>query len=661
MGLGIVGLYLLLAVWVRPTPNAHRASAWRRIHLLAFVVYGAATLHGLGAGSDTRTAWALALYAVERHGRLVARDSRLLAPAGAGSRAPPYSPPLTGLAAVAVGAWTFVGPLRRALGQARPGSVDAAATPVARRTTDAAHAPSPSCTCRSRPLRRAGERRAGERGGADHCAHRRRAHRRHPRSPRDSSARRPARGRRGADGAEPRADGSHDAALYSGTDHRPARVHARQRSSALQASTCGSGSISGSWPAAEARAAYAARASHPARRELPPRGARRGRGARVRSRGLRRHALLHARKDPTWEASIDHRPDHAHGAGCATRPAVLSASPASYPRPRSCPGTCSIADRNNNRVLLLSPDKRIVWHADGLPEPDDAFFTPGYRGIITNEEFNDTLTVISLRPTRQVWSYGHAAVPGRAARLPRLAGRRLPAGQRDHDRRGHPELPDRAAAPSGSVVRVLGGSCVHDPPRGFASPNGDTPLPDGGLLVTEIGGWIDRLDRAGGLVWSMRSPVSYPSDAQLLPGRPHPRLRLHDAGQGRRAEQAGPRRLVVRLTTGENRLDRPSLAIRLPNGLIAINDDWRHRVIIVDPATRRIIWQYGHTDVASAAAGYLEQAGRDGLPSRDRRISSANWCPSTSRPPLGDRPERRPDSDRDPPGSAVPGRDRQSP
>src|SRR5207247_700142 len=68
------------------------------------------------------------------------------------------------------------------------------------------------------------------------------------------------------------------------------------------------------------------------------------------------------------------------------------------------------------------------------------------------------------------------------------------------------------------VTRILSGSCTHDPPRGFASPNGDTPLPGGGL-VTEIGppGWIDRLDARGRLVWAIRSPIAYPSDAQLLP------------------------------------------------------------------------------------------------------------------------------------------------
>jgi len=76
-------------------------------------------------------------------------------------------------------------------------------------------------------------------------------------------------------------------------------------------------------------------------------------------------------------------------------------------------------------------------------------------------------------------------------------------------------------------------------------------------------------------------------------------------------------------TSGVDMLDRPSLAIRLPNGLIAINDDWRHRVVFVDPKTNRIVWQYGHTGVASAAVGYLSKPdGMDFLPA-----TSANHAP----------------------------------
>jgi DMSO/TMAO reductase YedYZ heme-binding membrane subunit len=63
IGLGVVGAYLLAAVyaseWVRPRVGY---AWWRRFHTLAFVVYVLATLHGLGTGSDSRTPWAIVVY-----------------------------------------------------------------------------------------------------------------------------------------------------------------------------------------------------------------------------------------------------------------------------------------------------------------------------------------------------------------------------------------------------------------------------------------------------------------------------------------------------------------------------------------------------------------------------------------------------------------------
>lgn len=50
----------------------------------------------------------------------------------------------------------------------------------------------------------------------------------------------------------------------------------------------------------------------------------------------------------------------------------------------------------------------------GLRGPDDAFFTPGGRSIITNEEFNDTLTECRCARTGWLWRYGHAGVAGSA-------------------------------------------------------------------------------------------------------------------------------------------------------------------------------------------------------------------------------------------------------
>ena len=52
-------------------------------------------------------------------------------------------------------------------------------------------------------------------------------------------------------------------------------------------------------------------------------------------------------------------------------------------------------------------------------------------------------------------------------------------------------------------------------------------------------------------------------------------------------------------------LNHPSLAERLPNGLIAANDDYRDRVVIIDPKTKKIVWQYGHTGVPGHGADHL--------------------------------------------------------
>jgi hypothetical protein len=52
-------------------------------------------------------------------------------------------------------------------------------------------------------------------------------------------------------------------------------------------------------------------------------------------------------------------------------------------------------------------------------------------------------------------------------------------------------------------------------------------------------------------------------------------------------------------------LNHPSLALPLPNGDILLNDDYNHRVIVIDPLTNRIVWQYGHKGVPGTAPGYL--------------------------------------------------------
>lgn len=285
------------------------------------------------------------------------------------------------------------------------------------------------------------------------------------------------------------------------------------------------------------------------------------------------------------------------------------------------PGYLMVADRENNRIIILSPSKRIVWrypplhgsHAT-LPGPDDAFLSADQRDISVNEELNDTIKVISLSAQPKVlWRYGHADSQGSA-----------------HGYLAHPD--DAYERSDGNIqvadiincrilwinrarriVRSLGqaGVCAHNPPATLTDPNGDTPLPDGGVLVTEIGGWVDRFARSGRLLWSIATPTTYPSDAQLLLNG---NVLVASYTTPGRIDILTPRGRVVwtyEFAAGPRALNQPSLAVPVRGGLIAATDDFNHRVVVIDRATKRIVWQYGHDGVPGSAPGYLNKP--DGL------------------------------------------------
>ena len=123
MGLGVVSLYLLLAVWVSSRLRTRIGfTAWRRIHVLAYGVYVAATVHGLGTGSDTRSVWAPIMYASSALvvGTLAGR--RLLVPAARGQRRRPVVAAAGGSLLVLTAAWAVGGPLAAHWG-ARAGGI----------------------------------------------------------------------------------------------------------------------------------------------------------------------------------------------------------------------------------------------------------------------------------------------------------------------------------------------------------------------------------------------------------------------------------------------------------------------------------------------------------------------------------------------------------
>jgi outer membrane protein assembly factor BamB len=289
------------------------------------------------------------------------------------------------------------------------------------------------------------------------------------------------------------------------------------------------------------------------------------------------------------------------------------------------PGYLLIADRGNNRLLLVDNRKRIIWRYPPSAGPaypfhfdDDAFFGPGFTTIVSNQEDQHTIQILGFPSGRLRWRYGHANVRGSAP--------------------GYLDTPDDAyELPNGlvsvadaancrvlfinrahTVVRTLGqaGVCAHAPPHQLGVVNGATPLPAGGTLASEINGsWIDAISPSGRLMWDFQAPVSYPSDPQWLGG-----------GRILLADYARPGHILIVNTRGDvlwrygpssgpGMLDHPSLAMRIRSGLIAVNDDYRDRVVLIDIHSRKIVWQYGHTDIRGTAPGYLNTPdGMDLLP-----------------------------------------------
>ncbi|HTC61022.1 MAG TPA: hypothetical protein VK691_13025 [Solirubrobacteraceae bacterium] len=292
--------------------------------------------------------------------------------------------------------------------------------------------------------------------------------------------------------------------------------------------------------------------------------------------------------------------------------------------PGVLPGPVLIADRDNNRLLEVSPTGQVLWRFPGpgalAPRqsfllPDDAFYSPDGRQIVVTQEDDFAISIVDVAHPKIAFRYGHPGVPGAEP--------------------GYLHNPDDAMlTPGGALLSAdikncrvivirppahrltqqLGqtGNCNHELGVSYGSPNGAFPMAGGDTLVTEINGdWVDVLGRDGRPLGDAHPPgFTYPSDTNEL--RPGVFLSADYSSPGAIETFTPTGRLLWRYEpTDRQALNHPSLALPLPNGDVLANDDRNDRVVVIDPRTNRIVWQYGHTGHPGSQVGYL--ANPDGV------------------------------------------------
>ena len=203
-------------------------------------------------------------------------------------------------------------------------------------------------------------------------------------------------------------------------------------------------------------------------------------------------------------------------------------------------GRLLIADRGNNRLLVVNAHKKILWRYPSKTQPGAA------RGLLLSRRR-------FLHPRRHADHLQRGAERAhRPDRLPLRASCSGPmaiphvAGSEP----GYLHEPDDAyLLRDGTVTVADAQNCrllliaptQEDPQarsanpraantnrrRRSALPTATRPCANGNILVSEVNGsYIDEITPAGKLVWSVQLPIEYPSDPQQLGPRSLPRRRL---------------------------------------------------------------------------------------------------------------------------------------
>lgn len=277
-----------------------------------------------------------------------------------------------------------------------------------------------------------------------------------------------------------------------------------------------------------------------------------------------------------------------------------------------------IADRRNNRLIEIAPNKRIVWEFNSpnlkvYRGNEDVNFSIDGKQLAVSEEDNFDVHLVDYETRTLTWTYGTPDFRGKGKNLLNypddahlLADGKFLTADIRNCRILIIDPKDN------SIITQWGtpGKCKHNPPTELAYPNGATPMENGDILVSEIGeAQISRITREGKFIWSVRAPdIRYPSDAfptvdgkQIIvadfwkPGR----VVIFDPLTGKKTWE-------YFVKSGDGMLDHCSIARELPDtGDILVVDDLHDRVVVIDRKTKKIIWQYGETGKKGFLPGLL--------------------------------------------------------
>ena len=260
-----------------------------------------------------------------------------------------------------------------------------------------------------------------------------------------------------------------------------------------------------------------------------------------------------------------------------------------------------IADRGNNRLLVLNDTGKVIWTypsrtkpapPGGFYFPDDAFFIRHGEAIISNQEDNDTIVEIAYPSGRVLFQYGHPRTPG-AGRgyldspddtyLLRY-GDITVADSIELPRR-HPRSADAARRASDRHARA-GASTTHRPRS--ARRTATRPSPTATCSISEVNGsWIDEYTPAGRLVWDTKLAIGYPSDPQQLGPDRYLVADYENPGAIVEFDRAGRISYRYQPTSGTGRAQPPLPRRAAPLGRLHVNDDYNDRMVAIDPVTQR--------------------------------------------------------------------------